>query len=84
MRIANVLDALRRACSRRAKRRYAKSMKAENKEAAEAALGRFQENCGAKYPKAVARLLKDQEALPISFDLPAEHRIHLRSTNAIE
>src|SRR2546428_13326328 len=43
-----------------------------------------QETYGAKYPKAVEKLLKDREVLLSHFDSPAEHWIHLRSTNAIE
>src|SRR2546428_4311325 len=43
-----------------------------------------QETYGAKYPKAVEKLLKDREVLLSHFDFPAEHWIHLRSTNAIE
>ena len=54
-------------------------MNAEHKEAAEAAVDRFQETYGAKYPKAVEKLLKDREVLLSHFDFPAEHWIHLRS-----
>ena len=59
-------------------------MNAENKEAADLALDRFQETYAAKYPKAVDKLLKDREVLLAHFDFPAEHWIHLRTTNAIE
>jgi transposase-like protein len=59
-------------------------MNAENKEAAEVAMDRFQETYGAKYPKATEKLLKDREVLLAHFEYPAEHWIHLRTTNAIE
>ncbi len=59
-------------------------MNAENKEAADLALDRFQETYAAKYPKAVDKVLKDREVLLAHFDFPAEHWIHLRTTNAIE
>ena len=44
----------------------------------------FAEKYGAKYEKAVACLTKDREALLAFFDFPAEHWIHLRTTNPIE
>jgi hypothetical protein len=59
-------------------------MNAEHKEAAKAAVDRFHEIYGAKYPKAVGKLLKDREGLLTHFDFPAEQWVHLRSTNAIE
>jgi transposase-like protein len=36
---------------------------------------------GAKYPKAVASLTRDQENLLTFFDFPAEHWIHIRTSN---
>ena len=59
-------------------------MKAENKEAADAAMDRFQETYGAKYPKATEKLLREREVLLTHFEYPAEHWVHLLSTNAIE
>jgi putative transposase len=59
-------------------------MNAENKEAAELAIDHFAGTYGAKYPKAVDKLLKDREVLLAHFDFPAEHWVHLRTTNAIE
>ena len=38
----------------------------------------------AKYPKAVAKLDKDWDALTAFYDFPAEHWRHLRTTNPIE
>ncbi len=48
------------------------------------ALGRFVEEHEAKYPKAVECIQDDQELLLTHFDFPAEHRKHLRTSNAIE
>ena len=59
-------------------------MNAEHKEAADLAVDRFVENYGSKYPKATGKLLKDREVLLTHYDFPAEHWIHLRTTNAIE
>ena len=53
-------------------------MNAENREVAEAATDRFQEDYAAWYPKATEKLLKDREALLAHFEYPAEHWIHLR------
>ena len=38
----------------------------------------------AKYPKACACLTKDREVLLAFYDFPAEHWVHLRTTNPIE
>ena len=39
---------------------------------------------GAKYPKAMECLSKDREELLAFYDFPAEHWIHIRTTNPIE
>ena len=51
---------------------------------AEAAITTFAEKYGAKYDKAVACLTKDRDALLTFYDFPAEHWVHLRTTNPIE
>tara|TARA_B110000908_G_scaffold77006_1_gene92660 strand:- start:8 stop:724 length:717 start_codon:yes stop_codon:yes gene_type:complete len=51
---------------------------------AEAALAVFSEKYEVKYPKCVACLIKDQDAMLAFFDFPAEHWGHLRSSNPIE
>jgi putative transposase len=47
-------------------------------------MDRFQESCGAKYPKAVEKRLRDRKVLLTHYQYPAEHWIRLRTTNAIE
>ena len=42
------------------------------------------ETFGAKYPGAVECLVKDRDVLLAFYDFPAEHWIHLRTTNPIE
>src|SRR5262245_53537889 len=59
-------------------------MNAENKEAADVAIDQFEATYGAKYPKAVDKVLKDRDVLLAHFDFPAEHWVHLLTTNAIE
>ena len=51
---------------------------------AEAAIAVFAEKYGAKYPKAVECLAKDQDALLAFLDFPAEHWDHLRTANPVE
>ena len=39
---------------------------------------------GAKFPKAAAKVTGDEEELLAFYDYPAEHWVHLRTTNPIE
>ena len=52
--------------------------------AAQQAFDLFVETYEAKYPKAVECLQKDRDVLLAFYDFPAEHWIHLRTTNPIE
>ena len=38
---------------------------------------------GAKFPKAAAKITDDEEELLAFYDYPAEHWVHLRTTNPI-
>ncbi|KWX00842.1 Transposase [Carbonactinospora thermoautotrophica] len=49
-----------------------------------AAVKAFETAYGAKFPKAVAKVVDDVEELLAFYDYPAEHRIHLPTTNPIE
>jgi transposase-like protein len=44
----------------------------------------FAKTYEAKWPKAVAKVIDDAEELLAFYDFPAEHWIHLRTTNPIE
>ena len=44
----------------------------------------FAAEYGAKWPKAAAKITDDLEELLAFYDYPAEHWIHLRTTNPIE
>jgi transposase-like protein len=57
---------------------------APDREAAGKAIDIFVRKYGAKYPKAADCLLKDRDALLAFYDYPAEHWVHLRTTNPIE
>ena len=59
-------------------------MDAETRVEAERAGQEFEAEYGAKYPKAVASLRRDWEKLLTFYDYPAEHWIHLKTTNVIE
>jgi putative transposase len=82
--IANVLDAVPSSLQPKVKAALHTIMNAENKEAANLAIDQFEATYGAKYPKAVDKILKDREVLLAHFDFPADHWVHLRTTNAIE
>ncbi len=57
---------------------------AETRAEANKAFDLFVKKYEAKYPKAVACLVKDREQLLVFYDFPAEHWKHLRTTNPIE
>ena len=57
---------------------------AETREQAHQAFDTFLAKYGAKYEDACKCLRKDREELLTFYDFPAEHWIHLRTTNPIE
>jgi transposase-like protein len=59
-------------------------LNAEDREHAEKAIEAFAKTYGTKWPKAVAKITDDREELLAFYDFPAEHWIHLRTTNPIE
>jgi transposase-like protein len=83
-RIANVLDKLPKRLHGRAKAALHEIMRAETRKAAQAGIKSFSRDYGAKYPKAVASLRRDEAELLAFFDFPAEHWLHLRTGNVIE
>ncbi|MGJ6970085.1 IS256 family transposase [Streptosporangium sp. G11] len=82
--IANVLGALPKSAHPAAKKALAEIWNAEDKDHALAAVKDFQAAYGAKYPKAVAKVVDDLDELLAFYDFPAEHWVHLRTTNPIE
>jgi transposase-like protein len=82
--IANVLGALPKSAHPAAKKALAEIWNAEDKDHAQAAVKDFQAAYGAKYPKAVTKVVDDLEELLAFYDFPAEHWVHLRTTNPIE
>ena len=82
--IANVLDKLPKRLQARAKAMLHEIMRAPDRQSAEEDIERFVQEFEARYQKAVECLVKDQETMLTLFDFPAEHWIHLRTTNPIE
>jgi transposase-like protein len=83
-RIANVRGKLPKRLHAKAKAALHEIIRAENRKAAQEAIERFDEDYGAKYPKAVGSLRRDEAELLTFFDFPAEHWLHLRTGNVIE
>jgi transposase-like protein len=81
---ANVLNYLPKSVQPKAKAALHEIWMAETKAQALVAFGQFVTTFEAKYPKAVECLVKDREALLAFYDFPAEHWIHIRTTNPIE
>jgi putative transposase len=81
---ANVLDKLPKRLQPRAKEMIHEIWMADTREAAQAAFDAFLATYGPKYPQACECLAKDREELLAFYDFPAEHWIHLRTTNPIE
>ncbi len=81
---ANVLDAMPKCLHVDAKRMIHDMYMAPTKEEALKAHQLFLDLYEAKYPKACERLRKDEDVLFTFYDFPAEHWVHLRTTNPIE
>jgi putative transposase len=81
---ANVLDQLPKRLQPEAKRKLHDIWMADTRRHANEAFDLFVKTYEAKYPKAVERLAKDRDVLLAFYDFPAEHWIHLRTTNPIE
>jgi len=81
---ANVLNKLPKSLHAKAKSMLHDIWMAETRKQADTAFDLFIRTFQAKYPKAVECLEKDRQALLRFYDFPAEHWVHLRTTNPIE
>ena len=81
---ANVLSKLPRHSHGAARQALEAIWNAGTEQEARKAVLAFKEAFGAKHPKAVECVLKDQVELLAFYDFPAEHWLHLRTTNPIE
>jgi transposase-like protein len=82
--VRNILNALPKSVHAGARRALNEIIMAEDLDHARAAIEAFASDDGVKWPKAVAKVTDDQDALLTFFDYPAEHWVHLRTTNPIE
>jgi transposase-like protein len=82
--IGNVLAALPKSAHPAVKAALAEVYNAEDKAHAAAAARAFAAEFGAKWPKATAKITDDLDVLLAFYDYPAEHWVHLRTTNPIE
>lgn len=80
----NVLDKLPKSVQPMAKRQLHEMYLAPSRRKALEAYEQFLKDFSTKYPKACECLKKDKEVLFTFHDLPAEHWVHLRTTNPIE
>jgi transposase-like protein len=81
---ANVLAALPKSAHPGAKKALAEIWGAEDKDHARAAVKAFEAAYGLKFPRAAAKITDDLDGLLAFYDYPAEHWVHLRTTNPIE
>lgn len=81
---ANVLNELPKSLQGKAKAGLQDIWMAPTHAVATTAFDRFVRDYGAKYPKAVAKLSKDRASLLRFYAFPAEHWVHIRTTNPIE
>lgn len=82
--MGNVLNALPKSQQGRAKAAMQEIWMAATRSDAHKAFDRCVRQFEAKYPKAVEKLVKDRDSLLAFYDFPAEHWVHLRTTNPIE
>jgi transposase-like protein len=81
---ANVLNKLPKSIQAKAKAMLQEIWMATTRNQADQAFDLFVASFEAKYPKAVECLVKDRDVLLTFYDFPAEHWVHLRTTNPIE
>ena len=80
----NVLNKLPKSKRSKAKGMLHDIWMAETRAEAGKAFDLFGTTFEAKYPKATACLAEDREVLLAFYDFPAEHWVHIRTTNPIE
>jgi transposase-like protein len=81
---ANVLNKLPKSVQPKVKADLHDIWMAETRDEAHKAFDRTLKRFEAKYPKAMACLAKDRDELLAFYDYPAEHWVHIRTTNPIE
>ncbi|MDV9192605.1 IS256 family transposase [Streptomyces sp. SR27] len=82
--VRNVMSALPKSAQPGAKKALQEIYNAEDRVHAEKAVTAFAKTYGAKWPKAVKKITDDVDELLAFYSFPAEHWIHLSTTNPIE
>jgi transposase-like protein len=82
--MANILNKLPKSVQPKVKADLQEIWMAQTREQAHKAFDRTLKRFEAKYPKAMACLAKDRDELLAFYDYPAEHWVHIRTTNPIE
>ena len=82
--VANILDAMPKTAQRTAKKMLDEIRNAEDGELARAAAAKFDATYRAKFPKAADKLANDLDRLLAFYDYPADHWVHLKTSNPIE
>jgi len=82
--VVNILDALPKSIQPLAKKMLAEVREAEDRAHARDAARAFDAEFRAKWPKAAGKLRDDLEPLLCFYDFPAEHWLHLKTSNPIE
>ncbi|QIQ04298.1 transposase [Streptomyces liangshanensis] len=80
----NVINCLPKSAQPGATKAMQEIYNAEDRAHAEKAIEAFARTYGTKSPKAVAKIADDRDELLAFYDFPAEHWVHLRTTNPIE
>jgi putative transposase len=80
----NVVNAPPKSAQPGAKKVLQEIYNAEDRDHAEKAIKDLARAYGAKWPKAVKKITDDVDELLTFYDFPAEHWVHLRTTNPIE
>ena len=81
---ANVLEKLPKSVQPKVKAALHEIWMAETREDAQTAFERTLKRFEPKYPRAMDCLAKDRDALLAFYNFPAEHWVHIRTTNPIE
>jgi putative transposase len=82
--VANVLDALPKSAQPTAKKMLTEIRDAEDRDHALEAARRFDAEFRPKWPKAADKIGDDLDRLLTFYDFPAEHWLHLKTSNPIE
>jgi putative transposase len=82
--LANVLGCLPASVQAGARKALVEIRDAPDRDHAQRAIEVLARDYGTKWPKAVAKITNDAEELLCFFDFPAEHWLHLKTSNPIE